>query len=103
MNIFNTTTTIGALGAPLATTSSTLNEDGSVNKNNLLSVLVPVVSSTATVGMGYVMNQHDLKRIKQDAATSYIESMSDEELISALEQLDMLDSEINNKNDNKTI
>ena len=100
MGILKTTTIIGA---PITTTASTLNEDGSVNKKNLIPILAAGAVSTGTIGMSYVLNQHDLKKIHERAATSYLDSMSDEELVSALEQLNMLEAENNQKNSNKTI
>lgn len=99
-----TSTIITGVGsATLTTTSITVKEDGTIDTSSRNSLLGTVVSTTATAVAGQTLNAHGTKEIYQKYAQSYVESMSDEELASALSRMDLLlESEPENK-DIKTL
>lgn len=88
------TFTTGAASS-VGVTMSTLNDDGSVNEDSRNAILGTTAATTATVVGGTVLNNNTLDKIYEKYATSYIESMSDEELETALAKLDLLEGKIN--------
>ena len=104
MGTLRTTTSLSTyVGIPLSTSAYTLNEDGTINKKKRNNTLIPTITSSATVAGEYMLNQRDIKRSHDRLTTSYIESLSDEELAHALEELNLLDNDNNEKNECKTI
>ena len=77
-----------------------LTEDG---KNNILGSTVTTTATTATIIGGTILNNQTMDRIYEKYATSYVESMSDEDLESALMQLDLLAAKMDENTNEKTI
>ena len=104
MGTLRTSTSLSTyVGIPLSASAYTLNEDGTRDKSKRNSTLITTTTSSATVAGEYILNQRGIRRAQDKLTSSYIESLSDEELAQALEQLNLLDSDNNEKKDCKTI
>ena len=102
-----TTTTIatGALST-IGVALSAVNEEGNLTedgKNNILGSTVTTTATTATIIGGTILNNQTMDRIYEKYATSYVESMSDEDLESALMQLDLLAAKMDENTNEKSI
>ncbi|MCI8460690.1 MAG: hypothetical protein HFE81_04765, partial [Bacilli bacterium] len=64
---------------------------------------VTTTATTATIVGGTILNNQTMDRIYEKYATSYVESMSDEDLESALMQLDLLAAKMDENTNEKTI
>lgn len=100
--LLNGKTTTSALGGTV-TLYSTLNDDGSVSREKSTSLIATTAATGITALGGYSLNEYEVKKIYEEYATAYIDSMSDEELQEALVKLDLLEAEMSKKNDMKTI
>ena len=87
----NTSTLIGlgAVGTSLVT-NSTVDEKGDIDKAKRNGYITSSILTTATVGVGYTMNANTVRSIQQKYSSAYVESLSDEELATALEKMDLL-------------
>jgi hypothetical protein len=59
-------------------------------------------ATTSTTTVGNAINNHYMDQIHHKNLSTYVNSMSEEELTEALERLDLLDSEDNSKTYSKT-
>lgn len=77
----------------LATTSSITmytTDDERILPDKRNRVIGATLTSTATTAIGQSMNVHGQKKVYEKYASAYIESMSDEELETALQKMDLL-------------
>ena len=74
-----------------------------LNEDNARSVLATTVATTATAIAGASLNAHTMNEIHDRYASAYVDSMSDEELESALVKMDLLVAEEDSTTDVKTI
>lgn len=68
-------------------------DDKKVDSDKRNQVLATTLASTATVIASEIVSQNGMKEIHQKYSQGYIESLSDEELASALQELDLLEKE----------
>ena len=101
--ITKTLTTTAWSGAVLGVANSTLNEDGSIDRDKRNSTLATTVSVTATAVIGTIINKHEMKKIHDKATSSYIDSLSNEELAYMLEELNLMETAQEEIKDVKTI
>ena len=94
-----TTSVVG----PTLTTNSTLNDDGTVNRDKRNDLLVTAVSTTASLAVGGSLNAKNHKEVQEKYSSAYMDSVSDEELISALEEFGLLEATDTQDSVNKTI
>lgn len=99
----NTSTLLTGVTGSTITTSATVKEDGTIDTQTRNSILGTVVSTTATAVAGASLNAHGTKEIYQKYAQAYVESMSDEELETALSQMNLLIQENEQNNNIKTL
>ena len=87
----DTTTLITGAGA-LTTTGVTSFDfkEKKVKKENLKPAIGTTVASTATAIAGESLNHMTMEKIHEKYSSAYVESMSDEQLAAALEQMDLL-------------
>lgn len=101
------TTVVSGLGLATTSSSAATNEDGSINKTEAQVFLGTTVGATATTAVGNYLNNKGLDRIeeryKEKETSSYIDSLSDEQLEALLMKLDLLEAENFEKNNNKTV
>lgn len=99
----NTSTLLTGTGSVTLTTSMTVKEDGTIDTTSRNTILGTTVSTTATAVAGATLNAHGTREIYQKYAQAYVESMSDEELETALSQMNLLLQEETVDNDIKTL
>lgn len=88
----NTTTTIlSGLAGAVGVTSTTLNEDGSVNREKRNAILATATSTVAVTLGGDILNKQSKEKVHEKYSQAYVKSMSDDELIKALQDFDLLD------------
>ncbi len=97
-----TTSMLTSTSATLSTTTSTLGEDGSIDKDKRNLLLGSTALTTGTLIGENIVENHVMNEIYDKYASAYVESMSDEELAIALEKLDLLESSMS-ENTTKTI
>lgn len=97
------TTGVGIAGGLIVSTSTMLNDDGTINKDNGKSALITSVCTTGSLVAATIVNNHDAKVIEEQYKKSYIDSLSDEELEKALIQIGELTAGSNQDSVNKTI
>ena len=85
------TTTIGTISS----CGNTGNQGISFNSDGTLGTVITSSITTATIVGEDLINQHYLRQIYQRSQTAYIDSMSDEELVNALEQANLLEKKVN--------
>ena len=87
----DTTTLITGAGALTATGFSLYDrKNKTINQENAKSWIASSVAVTATAIASESLNASTMKQIHQEYAAAYVQSMSDEELVAALEQMDLL-------------
>lgn len=105
----NTTTIITGIAGSIGTTSATVNDDGSTDTEKRNSTLVPIAASSATTAVGGTINAHQVEEIYEKYATcvqpslNYVQALSDDDLVEALQKMDLLALEKEPKTDAKTI
>ena len=103
-SLFKTTTISTPILTALETTNFTLNEDGSINKKHASTT---IGSYAAVFSTNYSEEaKHDAlirKYASASVAESYVESLSDEELETALQKIGILEKELTEKNSTKRI
>lgn len=96
-SLLPTTTTLG-------TSSFTINENGDIKTNNALATLA---TSTGATVINYLESDKYDEAFNRYASIkegqSYVESLSDEELVNALEKLDLLETEMSTEPNSKRI
>ena len=80
-------TTIG--GAAIGTAVYTTDDNG-INKEKRNHVLATTLASTATVIASEAVSQHGMKEIHEKYSQAYLDSLTDEELEAALQQVNLL-------------
>ena len=104
MGTLRTTTLLSSyVGLPLSSTAYTVNEDGTVDKKKSQRLTTSIATSTTTLATEDLLDRYQIKKSHDRLTSSYIDSLSDDELAQALEQLDLLEIDNNEKNDCKTI
>ena len=104
MGIISNTLTTSTCGYGVVfSTGTCINEDGSINSKGVKGLLTSTVAAGASATAGGLINNYQSNKIKEKYLSSYVDSLSDEELTSMLEQLNMLEATNNEKNNNKTI
>ena len=92
------TTIMGAAMAggttAVGTVCTTLNDDGTVNEKKLKTAIGTAIATGATTLTGNMIQNHDIKKMEEKYATSYVESMTDKELEAALIKMDLLEEEV---------
>ena len=96
--IGNTLTTTTGVGAAISTTGFTINDDGSIDKKSAKGLSTTIVSTSALTTAGFITNKHGMDKIHEKYSSSYIDSLSDEELEAMLVKLDLLEAEKFNDN-----
>ncbi len=87
----NTTTLITGSGAVTATGLSMYDfKTKKVKKDNVKFAIGASVSTTAVAIAGESLNHRTMDQIHEKYSSSYVESMSDEQLAAALEKMDLL-------------
>ena len=86
----DTTTIIGITAASIGSSTLTIGEDGDISLTGRQSIVATSLTSTATTAIGDSLNANAMKEIQTKYSSAYIESMSEEELESALQKLDLL-------------
>ena len=98
-SLFKTTTTSTPTITSFGTTNFTLNDDGSIDKKHAATT---IGSYAALFTTNYTEEaRHDAlirKYASASVAESYVESLSDEELETALQKLGVLEKELEMKN-----
>ena len=98
-------TTVG--GALVTAYKSLINADGTVNEESLKKGLTTSLISTGTAAVSNtiveVRSDRILNKYAESHASAYVESMSDEELVAALEKLDLLEAAIEVNEDVKSL
>jgi hypothetical protein len=102
------TTTITGLGSVTASATYSVkydekSESYSVDEDKRNHVLATTIASTATVAGASIANQHNINEIYEKYSSAYVDSLSDEELASALEQVNLLSKELDENTNTKTI
>ncbi len=95
MSIFDTTTSMMPTLTATGSTNFALNEDGTVNKKNALTTLLPYVSTTSSNiyqenSYNAIIRKYSNAKVTED----YVSSLSDEELEVALLKLGLLEEEM---------
>ena len=93
----------GETASVVSTTTATLNEEGKIDKEKAKNVGITTLATSATAIGGRIANEHTMREIHREYASAYLDSMSDEDLATALAQLDLLESEESTKETTKTI
>lgn len=99
----NTITLLTGTGSATLTTSIVVKEDGTIDTKSRNTLLGTTVSSTATAVAGATLNAHGTREVYQRYAQAYVESMTDEELETALSHMNLLIQEDTVDNDIKTL
>ena len=100
----DTTTLITGAGAVTATGLSLYDrKNKTFNKNNAKTLIAASVAVTATAVANQTLNNRTMDQIHQKYSAAYVESMSDEQLAAALEQMDLLLPEEETQIDTKTL
>ncbi len=80
-------TTLG--GASVGTTVYTIDDNG-INKGKRNQVLATTLTTTASVIASEAVSQRGIKEIHEKYSQAYIDSLTDEELEAALQQVNLL-------------
>lgn len=97
-----TTSLISSSGAVLTTTCATLGDDGKIDKDKRNATLGTTAVTAGTLVGATIAEKNTMNEIYEKYSSAYIDSMTDEELALALEQLDLLESSMS-ENTTKTI
>lgn len=89
-----TLTMLTSTSAVSGTTTSTFNNDGTIDTEKRNSLLGATALTAGTLIAASIQEKNAMDEIYEKYANAYIDSMSDEELASALEQLDLLEPTI---------
>lgn len=87
-----TLTMLTSASAVSGTTASTFNKDGTIDTEKRNSLLGATALTAGTLIAASIQEKNAMDEIYDKYANAYIDSMSDEELVSALEQLDLLEA-----------
>ena len=101
--LLNSTTVLGTAIAPTATSAGTLNDDGTVNTSKRNALIVTPTFTTASLAVGASLNAHYDKEMFAESLQGYVESLSDEELVAALEEANAILGEETTNTGVKTI
>ena len=100
----NATTIIASTSAStMLTTNATIDNNGNFIKEKRNGFIAATISTTATVLINDAIKNDNLRRIQTKYSTSYVESLSDEELEKALVKMDLLAAKEESENDVKTL
>lgn len=102
-SIGETVTSVGGLSTLAGVPSTTLNDDGTVDEKSGKVALTATVVSTATTTAGYVVSKHTLKEVRDNYKTSYIDSLSDDQLAELEMMLEAKEIEVTENNNHKTM
>ena len=94
--------TLSITGSVGASCTYSINKDFTIDEEKAKLVGALTATGAASTLAGNLLSCHDSNVLHERYSQSYIESMSDEELASALEQLDLLEAEMTNQEDSKT-
>lgn len=97
-----TLTMLASSSATVGTTSTTFNEDGTIDTEKRNTLIGSSAILGGTIIGSSMLEDNTMNEIYEKYSSSYIDSMSDEELVSALEQLDLLERNIE-KSSSKSI
>lgn len=87
------TTIISSLGAGTSTALGTLDDNGQIDKEKRNSTLISSAVSSSLLYGADTYNTHQVEKIYEKYSTSFIDSMSNEELARAAERLDSMSEE----------
>lgn len=87
-----TLTMLTSASAVSGTTASTFNDDGTIDTEKRNSVLGATALTAGTLIAASIQEKNAMDEIYDKYANAYIDSLSDEELACALEQLDLLEA-----------
>lgn len=99
----NTTTLIGMTGVSASLTNYTVGENGQIDKGRRNDLIATTITTSATIAVGGTLNDQSMQQIHSKYANAYVESLSDEQLERALQQLNLLEEETEKMNCVKTI
>lgn len=94
--------TVGTVSVS-STSSLIADEDCDKMKEKAGSVAATSLVVSATTLGAQTVNNTRIKEMHDKYATTYVESMSNEQLVAALEQLNLLEASMTNNNNTKTI
>ena len=92
----------GVVGASLIT-NNTVDDAGNIKKATRNEYIATTVATTATVIVGQCINDATIREVHNKYSRSYVESLSDEELERALQQMDLLAVNNNTEESVKTL
>ena len=87
------TTILSSLGTGVSTTLGTLDDNGQIDKQKRNSTLISTAVSSSLLYGADTYNDYQIEKIYEKYSSSYIDSMSDEELAHAAERLDSMSEE----------
>lgn len=88
----NTTTTIlTGLAGVGGVTSTTVNKDGTIDRGKRNATLTVTIASTGTAFASDCIHKKTKEQVAEEYSQRYVESMSNEELVKALQDFDLLD------------
>jgi len=87
------TTILSSLGTGVSTTLGTLDDNGEIDKQKRNSALISTAVSSSLLYGANALNNYQVEKIYEKYSSSYIDSMSDEELAKAAERLDAMSEE----------
>lgn len=85
--VLGTTTAVGS-------TVYSVNDDGTIDKKKGTSLLGTTLAGTVSTAIQDGISHSKISKIHERATSEYFTSMSDEELVSALEQMGLLEDNV---------